>query len=214
MKKISIIILTLMLLFSAVPTVFGQDVESISIEREIGFTTSDIMGLEKYISVNKKGFFELDYLLAVRDNIQKELLEGQQNYFNELNKLIAENKLIAFPDLTIKSNIKDQLDLNIQLNKSSCDGVTKPTEYHWWGYSRLLDSCNANGLAADLAGAASISAGAAVIAGIFGGVAAVPPGIAAAYWGLVSARIYANNSHSTGIYFGMTWVYVFNIEPQ
>ncbi|WP_341279453.1 hypothetical protein [Paenibacillus sp. FSL H8-0537] len=60
----------------------------------------------------------------------------------------------------------------------------------------------------------SVSGGVAAVAAYYGGLPAIPPGITAAYFGLMAARISANNAYNTGVYVGITWAFVFDIEPQ
>jgi len=42
------------------------------------FTKDDILTLEKYISVNKKGFFEIDKKQAKADGVNNSLLNGRK----------------------------------------------------------------------------------------------------------------------------------------
>ncbi|QOS97565.1 hypothetical protein JNUCC42_13295 [Brevibacterium sp. JNUCC-42] len=192
---------------------FSDHSQSVSVVTESNFTKEDILPLKKYVSVNKKGFFEFDIEKAKADGFEEELLIGQQKHLQHLNIQIAEGDLKAYSNLNIDSTRSDKPSSVISI-KGNCNGVTTKKENYWWGYSRKLDSCMANKVAADFAGAASVSGGVAVVAGIWGVAPAVPPGIAGSYWALLSSRIYANNSDNTGVVLDMTWAYIFDIEPQ
>lgn len=187
------------------------------------FTKQDILSLEKYISVNKKGIFKLDKKSARKDNIDIELLNGQESYLTYLNSLILDGKIKADSNLNITnvsttSNSREDANILFQANSSShwpsCGGgISTEVAYHWWGYSRYLCDCQSQELAADLNSVASVGAGITVIAAYFGGLPAIPPGLASAYFWFFASRIDANN-HGNGIYVEVTWVLAFDITPQ
>ncbi|QDX95483.1 hypothetical protein EEL31_13345 [Brevibacillus laterosporus] len=192
---------------------FAAQSQEISVVAESDFTKEDILPLKKYVSVNSEGFFELDIEKAKADGFEEELLIGQQKHLQHLNVQIAEGDLKAYNNLTVEATHSGKPSSVISI-KGNCNGVTTEVKNYWWGYSRKLDSCKANKVAADFAGAASVAGGVAVVAGIWGVAPAVPPGIAGSYWALLSSRLYANNSDNTGIVLDMTWAYIFDIEPQ
>lgn len=186
----------------------------VSVDEKSNFSKEDILPLEKYISV-KKGFFEFDIKKAKADGFKKELLNGQQKYLQQLNSEIAKGNLKASSNLNVETIRPDESLMASDINiAASCGGITTSKTTYWWGYSRKMNSCLTDKVAADFASASSVAAGVAVVAGIWGVAPAVPAGLTAAYWGLVSSRLYANNSESTGVVFDMTWAYVFDIEPQ
>ncbi|MGG0939723.1 hypothetical protein ABHN11_27335 [Brevibacillus centrosporus] len=161
------------------------------------------------------GFFEFDIKKAKADGFKKELLNGQQKHLQQLNSEIAKGNLKASSNLNITKILPGNSGIASDINiASTCGGVTTSVEEYWWGYSRMLDSCDTDELAADFASAASVAGGVAIVAGIWGVAPAVPPGLAGSYWALLSSRLYANNSRSTGVILDMTWAYVFDIEPQ
>ncbi|GIO41748.1 hypothetical protein [Paenibacillus apis] len=213
MKKLVVLLLAVIMLVSVVPSTFAQDfTKDTIIQEEIksSFTKDDILKLSPYVSV-EKGYFVLDSENALRAGHSKELIKGQQSYFDYLNKEIQQGNLAAKENLEI-INLKTPSDnFNIA---ASCEGISTAVEHHWWGYSRYMDSCEADRFAADLASAASVATGVAVVAAYFGGVPAIPPGLGAAYFALVSSRVSSNNAHGTGIFIEMTWVLVFDITPQ
>ncbi|MDN9012900.1 hypothetical protein [Brevibacillus laterosporus] len=192
---------------------FADQAKSVSVAAEGDFTKEDILPLKKYVTVNSEGFFEFDIEKAKADGFEDELLIGQQKHLQQLNAQIAEGDLKAYNNLDVKAIHSDKPSSVISI-KGNCNGITTDVKTYWWGYSRKMDSCKTNRVAADFASASSIAAGTAVVAGIFGGAPAVPAGITSAYWALLSSRLYANNSDNTGVVLDMTWAYVFDIEPQ
>ncbi|MCR8978663.1 hypothetical protein [Brevibacillus laterosporus] len=194
---------------------FADQTKSVSVAAEGDFTKEDILPLKKYVLVNNEGFFEFDIEKAKADGFEEELLIGQQKYLQQLNTQIAEGDLKAYNNLDVKAIHSNKPSSVISIKgKGNCNGITTEKTTYWWGYSRKLDSCEANKVAADFAGAASVAGGVAIVAGIWGVAPAVPPGIAGSYWALLSSRIYANNSDNTGVVLDMTWAYIFDIEPQ
>ncbi|GGJ23031.1 hypothetical protein [Paenibacillus hunanensis] len=209
MKRIVSFLLALILFIVTCPQTFASDMK----DKE--FTKQDVLALEPYVSVNDNGLFELDYSKAQENGVDIELLDGQKNYFNTLNKQIESGELEAHSDLSITP--KNSAPLTSNLNKSvtaTCAGKSTAVQQYWWGYSRYMNSCEANKFSADLTGVSATSGGIAVIAAYFGALPAVPPGITAAYFGLLASRVSANNANSTGIYLEMTWALAFNITPQ
>lgn len=69
---------------------FSDHSQSVSVVTESNFTKEDILPLKKYVSVNKKGFFEFDIEKAKADGFEEELLIGQQKHLQHLNVQIAE----------------------------------------------------------------------------------------------------------------------------
>lgn len=181
----------------------------------LNITKADILALEKYISVNKKGFFEINKKQAKADGIDDFLLNGQENYLNHINSLIKTGELKANENLEIKSNIKRS---NVSALSSGHwwswgGGLNTDVSYHWWGYSRYACDCETQRMSADFNTCASVGAGIAVVAAYFGAIPAIPPGLSSAYWWLLASRLDANN-HGRGVYIEMTWVLVFDITPQ
>ncbi|NLM67296.1 MAG: hypothetical protein GX180_09010, partial [Enterococcus sp.] len=83
--------------------------------------------------------------------------------------------------------------------------------YHWWGYDQYFDNQRAQRFSANCY---SVAAGATLVTGIG---AWFPPvsfvGVAqAAYWTLVGSRVDYNNL-GNGVYIGVTWAAIFNVEP-
>lgn len=202
------------LLFTTFSSVSAQSSVSVSQELDNHFTKEQILTLEQYVSVNEDGLFELNDSRAILDGINEELINGQKRYFTYLNKQIAEGNLYVSSNLSTINESVTKTNSIFENTLSSCGGVTTDAEYHWWGVSRKLSSCLANKVSGDLFAVSSVSGGAAAVAAYFGGLPAIPPGITAAYFGLMAARISANNAYNTGVYVGITWAFVFDIEPQ
>jgi hypothetical protein len=175
------------------------------------FTKDDILTLEKYISVNKKGFFEIDKKQAKADGVNNSLLNGQEDYLKHINSLIKTGELTANESLEIESN--NTLALRSGHWWSCGGGMNTSVSYHWWGYSRYACDCETQRMSADFNSCASVGSGITLVAAYFGAVPAIPPGLSSAYFWLLSSRLDANN-HGRGVYVEMTWLLVFNITPQ
>lgn len=215
---LSLVLIISMFSFSSFNVFAAENVESTiqtkNIEGE--FTFEDIMSLEKYVSVNHEGLFNLDTTSAVKDGVSLELLEGQQRYFDSLNLEINEGKLKANKNLEITnldSNSNTYLPNGEISLFANCNGkTTNPVEY-WWGKSRKFNSCDANKFAADLASVAAGAAGAGILAIWVPGMGWASLA-SSAYCALYSSRVTANNAYNTGVIIDMTWAMVYDIEPQ
>jgi hypothetical protein len=219
MRKAMIYFLTLVLLLVSVPAAFAQEASTQFVEQvnstvvtQKTFTSEDVFSLERYVSVNAAGLFELDNKQAIADGVDKELLKGQQKYFLYLNTEIESGNLIANTDLTIKQTNQNKITSST-VSVMACIGITSDNEVFWWGTNKFFNSCDADAFAADLAGVAAVAGGMTLVTLYFPGVSA-PAGITAAYFGLLSSRIAANNSADTGVEIAMTWAMAYNIEPQ
>ena len=187
------------------------------------YTKEEILKLEPYVSVSNVGLFKLDVKKAQKDNIDEELIKGQLQYFEQLNSLIEKGDLKAQKNLEI-DRINDTIPLtsyeqNISIaakagHWSSCGGgINTSVEYHWWGMSRYACDCVTRAMGSDFASVAAVSTGVAVVATYFAVAPAIPPGLTAAYFALLASRLDANN-HGKGTCIGITWAFVFDIEPQ
>lgn len=154
MKRITSIFLILVLLLSLSSNAFAYNLTNTDTQYFVPnentiqhkFTKADILTLEKYVSVNKKGFFELDKKQAKDDGIDDSLLDGQQDYFNYLNSLIKKGEITANENLEIRNN-------NTKVTAShwaSCGGgLNTSVTYYWWGYSRYACDCETQRMSAD-----------------------------------------------------------------
>jgi hypothetical protein len=110
-------------------------------------------------------------------------------------------------------NITINKDLTIDRNNEliAPNAVYGRWTEHWWGFDRKFTNSQAQDFA-DYA--ATVAGGAGIVTGIgawFPPVAAIA-GVQTGYWTLVSARVNANNE-GNGVYIGVTWVAIFNVEP-
>lgn len=220
MKRVISIFLSLLLIISFSCNVFAKDFANLDKSYVLNnriqprFTKNEILTLEKYVYVDKKGFFKLNTMLAKNDGIDNSLLEGQQKYFDYLNSLIKEGKITAYENLEIRSNNINNLEVMSDSHWPSCGGgLNTDVEYHWWGYSRYACDCETQRMSADFNSVASVSAGITIVAAYFGAIPAIPPGLSSAYFWLLASRLDANN-HGKGVYIEMTWALVFDITPQ
>lgn len=177
MKRLISIFLSLLLVISFSCSVFAKDFIDLNNQRYVlnkdsiqpKFTKDDILILEKYVYVDKKGFFKLNIKQAQNDGINNSLLEGQQKYFNYLNTLIKEGKITAYENLEIRSNNLNNLEIMSDSHWASCGGgLNTNVKYHWWGYSRYACDCETQRMSADFNSVASVSAGITVVAAYFG----------------------------------------------
>ncbi|MFP3802906.1 hypothetical protein, partial [Paraburkholderia sp. SIMBA_027] len=81
-KKIISVVVALCLLLSLAPSVLADshNVPPVKSYSEDQYTKSDIMKLEKYVSV-QDGYFVLDYKKAKTDGFSADMLNGQKEYF-------------------------------------------------------------------------------------------------------------------------------------
>ncbi|MGV8147271.1 MAG: hypothetical protein ACLKAK_05680 [Alkaliphilus sp.] len=240
MKKIFTMLLVLSLVFSTSLVSFADSTspENGNVYNQlilypshsnIAFTKQDILSLEKYVSVSKHGYFELDVKRALADNVDRVLLKGQQNHFNYLNSFIKKGALKAHSNLLITNNISTtsfyansslalELPISIILNTrshwQSCGGgKNTAVDWHWWGYSRYACDCTTREMASDFNSAASVAAGIGAVAFHFGVIPAIPAALTVAYFGLFASRLNANN-RGIGVYIEITWALVYDITPQ
>lgn len=210
MKKLISMIMIVCITCSILGTaVFAKEDNS---KQTISFTSEDVFALEKYISVDEDGYFEIDEKAAKKDGINTELVNGQKKYFKELNSMIKEGKLQADKNLEIVS-LNEDTSLMASHWYSCGGGRTTSVAYHWWGYSRYTCDCLTQQIAADFNSCASVAGGVGVIGAYFGPIGALPGGLSCSYWWLLASRLDANN-HGRGVYIEMTWVLAFNITPQ
>ena len=210
MRKVSIIFLCLILTLVLTQSAFAKNENLV----KKSYTKEQILTLEKFVSVNNNGLFELNHKKARAAGIDKALLDVQQQVFNHLNKEVLNGNLIATKDLKILNlNASSNLTFSASMMQA-CSGQSTATETFWWGYSRYFDSCEADDLADNLAGVSAVSTGVAIIATAFGvAPIAIPSGLTAAYLVLLSSRVSANNNGS-GVFIEMTWVFAFDVTPQ
>ncbi len=184
------------------------------------FTKEDILSLEKYVFVDNNGYFKLDEEKAITDGVSTKLLEGQRNYFDNINSDIQKGLLQANENLEIE--IKDSaftiLGPNLEEKKystlSSCKGVTTSPKAYWWGQSRKLNSCDANRFSANMYSlAAGYGTPMAVIGFWFPGFA-IAGAVSAGYFSVVASRVDAHNSKGRGVKVDVTWALAFSVNSQ
>lgn len=188
--------------------IFASEI-NLNSNNAVTYTKDDVMKLKPYIKVeNHKYIFDKE--AALKAGFPKELVKGQEDFLAKVNGLSDSGKLKINNDLSTTSN-----EVSYEM-RMSCDGKTTPVEYHWWGYSRYLNNCDANEVANNFTSAVGVAGGTAGIAMLFPGVGQVVSAGAtfgAGYWTLLASRIQANN-HGRGVHVSMTWVLIFDIEPQ
>ncbi len=159
--------------------------------------TSVIDVVEPYVEVTNDGKIELQNVpTSVYEEYQ---LDQLQEHFNRLNAEVD------------AGNIRINNDLSIATIGISPRTVHGTWTYHWWGYDQYFDNQRAIKFANEVA---AVAGGAGIATGIglwFPPIGAIF-GVTSGYWTLVSARVTANN-RGHGVYIGVTWVAIFNIEP-
>lgn len=158
-----------------------------------------ISTIEPYVHVTEQGTLELrDVPQYLYDEYSLEYLE---DHFATLNQLAAGNSVVIHDDLSITNTAITPF------------AVYGQWTYNWWGYDRYYTNYQANQFSAALSSAAALGYAGAAGASVLGlpAVGALS-GLSAAYWDLLAARIDANN-HGRGVYVGITWAAVFNVEP-
>ena len=96
MKQLISMVMIVCIISSALATaVFAKEDSHIDGKQNINFTSEDVFALESYISVDKNGYFSIDEKTTKKDGVNTELVNGQKEYFKELNSMIKEGKLKA-----------------------------------------------------------------------------------------------------------------------
>lgn len=159
---------------------------------------SSIGSVQKFVFVNENG--HLDLKNASLLDYKKFDLASLELHFETLNNQVDEGKIIIHSDLTIES-------LEVDIN-----AVYGSWTNHWWGYDRNFTNSQAityvNDLNTVAYGGTMVGIPLALLMPIVGGGVAVT----AAYYGLLATRVQANNNGS-GVYVGITWARVFNVNP-
>lgn len=233
MKKISSILLVLVLSFSTMTTAFGQENSSplldntenkgIDIKENQEYTLDDIFELETYIFV-ENGHFKVNSKEAVENGIDFSLIQKQQEHFNFLNQQADNGNLVISQDLSIKDLKSSESEISLNQNittfaASDCKGITRGPVYYWWGHKSYADSCDTKKLISDAntvaASGGIIGTGTGTI-GLFFPILLVPAGIAGVTGGwyyLFATRLDANNN-GRGVIVDLTYAAVFDITPQ
>lgn len=207
MKKSFVLSMIAVILASAtLPSIGGMiayadDMRSLESVAPVAVTqykpTSVINVVEPYVEVTNDGKIELQNVpTSVYEEYQ---LDQLQEHFNRLNAEVD------------AGNIRINNDLSIATIGISPRTVHGTWTYHWWGYDQYFDNQRAQRFSANCY---SVAAGATLVTGIG---AWFPPvsfvGVAqAAYWTLVGSRVDYNNL-GNGVYIGVTWAAIFNVEP-
>lgn len=197
-----VVLCSFVLIFTlVVPAASAAPVQELSsgYKSDISLNSSKslIDAIEPYVEVTKDGLLQFKKVpQAIYDKYR---LDELQKHFDNLNSLVRNGDIIINSDLSI-------------VNQSiSTMAVYGQWTYHWWGYDRnfsnsetqdFVDYCNS------IAGGAGIVTGA---TSFFPPVAAIF-GVTTGYFTLLGARVVANNQ-GNGVYIGVTWVAVFNVEP-
>lgn len=140
------------------------------------------------------------YILPTTNEIKRTLkLDDLQQYFDILNSKVDSKEITIHEDLNITSN-----QITPLANYSTWT-------YKWWGAEKKFNNRDAKILARDLG---SLSEAGSITAG---SLTMFPPFYAAAsltgyYLGTLGSRVTANNK-GRGVYVGITYAFVFNVEP-
>lgn len=200
MKKSLISILTLMLALGGVSPSLASAVkgDNVVVDPENQLVRVDqktlIQEVEQYVEVLDDGTISLkDVPTEIYEKYSLGLLEER---FVDLNSRVATEEISISEDLTITSD-------SVQAN-----AVYGSWTEHWWGYDRKFNNSQAISFSNYCL---TVAGGAVIVGGYFPPVAALG-GITGGYFAIVSARINENNK-GNGVYIGVTWVAVFNIEP-
>lgn len=156
-----------------------------------------ITTVEKYVELKNDG--TIGFVSNIPQDIYKQYkLEELQKHFDYLNLQVTSNLITINPDLSIQNKVHS--------------AVYGSWTYHWWGYDRKFNNSQAKQYVKELkevqaAGSFGGSLAAALFPVIGAGVV-----VTAQYYGLLASRVDANNEGS-GVYVGMTWALVFDVEP-
>lgn len=201
-KRLVFSLATLVLSSSILPGISGavayaDDIKSVqSGTSEVVEQNYMVSVIESYVHVTN-GKIELKNVpYSIYEKYQ---LDQLQKHFNNLNEEAE------------MGNIRINNDLTIETIGSSSRTVHGTWTYHWWGYDQYFNNQRAIKFANE---ASTVAGGAGIATGIglwFPPVGALF-GVTSGYWTLVSARVTANNK-GRGVYVGVTWAAIFNIEP-
>ncbi|KMM36759.1 hypothetical protein [Guptibacillus hwajinpoensis] len=238
MKKFLVALMAVLMIMPSFASNNAQAANSNGIDQHqiTEYTYEDIKELKPYVSV-KNGKFKFDSSQAKKDGFDKELVKMQKEHLSGMNKEIKNGKLKAQNNLeivTVDSDSKVEVeqanpdlpviepnspDDNVVASAvpyakaSSCLGKNTSVKYHWWGYSRYMDSCRAEKFAYDMAVVGAGAGGAGTAAALWFPPAGVAAGVMGMHATIMSVRASANN-HGYGIIVEITYAQFFNIDPQ
>lgn len=177
------------------------------------YSKDEILKLEPYIFVDENGLFSINSEDALNDGFPKDLVEGQQQYFEYLNSEVKSGNIKVSNNLNITGMTSIQKEYENAIKGDRCNrGRNTSMATHWWGVSRYTCDHNTSIMAGEFLTVSGVAGGIGLIGKWFPGVS-VPAGITASYFKLLSGRINANNK-GRGVLTEISWAFVFDITPQ
>ncbi|MFE4896991.1 hypothetical protein [Peribacillus butanolivorans] len=173
--------------------------EPSSTEEEVPNVNGDavINTIEPYVYIKEDGTIALKEVpQEIYETFELEKLEA---HFDELNTAVHNKKIVINEDLTITE---------LTMTRAAVYG--KWTN-HWWGMDRKFNNADTKTLinrVTAVAGGAGIAGGIGYWFPPIGALLTVTSG----YWTLVGSRLGSNNK-GKGVYVGVTWAAIFNINP-
>lgn len=220
LKKLMSLFVTLTIVFSISIPAFATEYPS-SISDYEDTTMNDILLLKPFVYKNYDGTLSLDIETAKKNGANPMAIEALTYHFTNINPEILKGEISVDDNLNV-INFKQRITHSHSIKASSCQGINK-FETHWWGYRRYADNCQSKRISSNLN---TIAAGGTMSAGVASGIATIFPASApisgtiaagltfdAGYWWLIASRIDANNK-GRGTIINMTYLLVFDIEPQ
>lgn len=217
MKKICTVLLATITLTGVVmpvaaqaaqPNIISVEMENTELmDKELVYyeNTSDMINeVEPFVYVTEDGKFSL------KDTVPQDLFEKYQldqllEHFDKMNQEVDNNTIIVHEDLTIEEVGGAPL-------LSTFRAVQGRWTRSWWGYERYYNNSQAITFRNQLSHASGIATGVKGITKKFPPVATLSA-ITSAYLSQMARRIDANN-RGRGVWVGITWVAVFNINPR
>lgn len=141
------------------------------------------------------------YLKSTSPFIYNELqLDKLQDHFDVLNSMVENKEIIINDDLSI-------------INRGITPFATYGSwTFTWWGAERLYTNTQAETLAINIGSFSHAGVVSATQLAPYFPVYAIPLAVTGGYLSLLANRIRANNQ-GNGVYLGITYVAVFNVEP-
>ncbi|MGN4447664.1 hypothetical protein ACTFOB_22675 [Bacillus cereus group sp. MYBK79-1] len=217
MKKITISTLSSLLVFSSVaagaahadtPNAVTPVKEELNIQQnnveQLSFEEQNmIKTVEQYVELKEDGKIGFTQFVP-QDVYQKFELDKLQEHFNFLNSQVELNTITINPDLTI-TNVTPA-------GPVAYAAVYGSWTYNWWGYERKFNNSQAKTYVSELNTVASTGTIVGTLASRVMPIIGMGVAVTGGYYALLAARVDANNK-GKGVYVGITWAIVFNVNP-
>ncbi|PFX70716.1 hypothetical protein COL39_24525 [Bacillus cereus] len=156
-----------------------------------------IKSVQKYVELKNDG--TIGFVTNIPQDVYKKYkLNELQKHFDSLNSQVASNMIAINPDLSIQNKIHS--------------AVYGEWTYHWWGYDRKFNNSQAKAYVKELNTVARTGAVAGPLAAAVMPIVGAGIAVTAGYYGLLADRV-ENNNQGSGVYVGITWAIVFDVEP-